>query len=756
LRNWIRVIPDANYRPVPILALPEVGGADLIDLSMSVLRSVSPFHLRYMQNMGVRASLTISLVIDNQLWGLIACHHNSPRRVGHLQRLAYEALGQQLAVRLRAAELAGVQARRQTLSQISAQVVAAMASVDIAAHGAAVAQASLLGMVAAEGVVLEIEGERISAGKAPAPDSLDALLPYLAQRAGAGPAPWFTDSLAGEADLLIEADLPIETDEWRETAAGVMYLPLPGHGCNFVAWFRSERARTVRWAGRVDMPKHQALEPLQPRASFSEWLEQVRGRSMPWRPEEVATATELALAMPEILMHRAQNRLAQLALHDPLTGLPNRVFLLDKLNLALEPGKSDVTGKRPSVSLLFIDLDGFKAINDTHGHEAGDELLRQVARRISGLLRSQDFVARIGGDEFVAVISSATPCGANAIVQRILEALREPFMLDGQVRALVSASIGVTAVRPGVSPSEALQQADAAMYHAKRSGRDQVARYDFETKTSANIHRLAIGQLRRAIETGEITPFFQPVWNITREGEPVLQGYEALARWKRPDGVLIPPGQFIELAETANLIGALGRSILQQSLRHLRAWRNRQLTVAVNVSVRQLISKGFAEDVLADLIELGLEPGRLCLEITETQVMEEPVASLATLKQLHEAGVSIAIDDFGIGFSSLAYVRDLPASELKIDQRFVAGMPNNHKDRAVVRAIVELAHALGMRTVAEGVETQEQLALLREVGSDMVQGYLLGRPQAPETLGRGPLIQSEFHMDHQQDVRARG
>ena len=236
-----------------------------------------------MQNMGVRASLTISLVIDNQLWGLIACHHNSPRRVGHLQRLAYEALGQQLAVRLRAAELASVQARRQTLSQISAQVVAAMASADMAAHGAAVAQTSLLGMVAAEGVVLEIEGERISAGKAPAPNSLDALLPYLAQRAGAGPAPWFTDTLAGEADLLIETDLPIETDAWRQTAAGVMYLPLPGHGCNFVAWFRSERAQTVRWAGRVDLPKHETLEPLQPRASFSEWIEQVRGRSLRWR-----------------------------------------------------------------------------------------------------------------------------------------------------------------------------------------------------------------------------------------------------------------------------------------------------------------------------------------------------------------------------------------------------------------------------------------------------------------------------------------
>jgi EAL domain-containing protein (putative c-di-GMP-specific phosphodiesterase class I) len=172
----------------------------------------------------------------------------------------------------------------------------------------------------------------------------------------------------------------------------------------------------------------------------------------------------------------------------------------------------------------------------------------------------------------------------------------------------------------------------------------------------------------------------------------------------------------------------------------LRGWRNRRLTIAVNVSVRQLVAQGFDEAVLADLVELGVEPGRLCLEITETQVMEEPEQSLATLKRLSAAGVSIAIDDFGIGFSSLAYVRDLPAAELKIDQRFVAGMPTSRKDRAVVRAVVELAHSLGMRTVAEGVETQEQLDLLREIGSDLVQGFLLGRPQPPEALLHlGPL-----------------
>ena len=249
LRNWIRVIPDVDYRADPLLALPETGGADRIDLSMAVLRSVSPYHLKYLQNMGVAATLTISIVIDSQLWGLIACHHDAPRRVGHLERLAYEALGQQLAVRLKAAELAGVHSRVQTLSRISAQVITAMASADNTAQGAASAKESLLAMVDADGVVLEIEGERISAGEALSSPCLDALLPWLVGRGGAGPQPWRTESLAAESGL------PIAPGECPATAAGLMYLPLPGHARNFIAWFRGERAQTVRWAGAWTCPR---------------------------------------------------------------------------------------------------------------------------------------------------------------------------------------------------------------------------------------------------------------------------------------------------------------------------------------------------------------------------------------------------------------------------------------------------------------------------------------------------------------------
>jgi diguanylate cyclase (GGDEF)-like protein len=728
LRNWIRVIPDAAYAPVPILALPEIGGADRIDLCMAVTRSVSPFHIQYLQNMGVRATLTISLVVENQLWGLIACHHGAPKRVDHLQRLAYEALGQQLAVRLGAAEVNGMQTRAQTLNRVAAQVVISMASAETTAEGANAAQEPLLAMVDADGVAMEIEGQRVSIGEVPSDENLEALIAFAAERAGSGPAPWRSEHLCGQSGL------PDLLGDPGNATAGAMYLPLPGRGQNFAVWFRGERTRTVRWAGRPDPGKEQALTPLQPRASFAEWVQQVRGRSRPWRAEEIASATELARAMPEILMHRAQNRLARLALHDVLTGLPNRVYLMDKLEAALSPVPLAGADGQPLVGVLFIDLDGFKAINDGLGHEAGDELLKSVAQRLAALLRPKDFTARMGGDEFVVVITPTTQRDACAVAQRIVEAFRAPFVLDGRHRRFVTVSVGVAVVSPQLTPGEALRRADSAMYHAKRSGRSRIALYKPVTRAAVSSRQIEVDELHRAIVAEEITPFFQPVWDLAGGGDPALSGYEALARWRHPQRGLVPPSQFIPLAEEARLIGALGLSMLRQSLRHMREWRDRRLTVAVNVSVRQLIARGFADEVLSTLLDLGLEPQRLCLEITETQVMESPDMSLAALNRLSEAGVKIAIDDFGIGFSSLEYVRNLPATELKIDQRFVAGLPERPKDRAVVKTIVELAHALGMRTVAEGVETQAQLAQLREMGSDLVQGYLLGRPQPPEAV----------------------
>lgn len=733
LSNWIRVIGDVGYAPVPIMA--QAGSVDVsgLDLSMSVLRSVSPVHLQYLRNMGVSATMTISLIVDDRLWGLIACHHNGPKTVDHLQRLACEALGQQVSVQLKNAESVKDHEHVRDLGRLAAQVVTAMAASENPAQGVAAAADAIIGMAAADGAVIEIDGMRVGVGVVPDDTVVDLLVAHLGGLGGGGGHPLSTDTLPRIPGLV--------TDEERAAAAaatGTMFLSLPGRVQGFVLWLRGEQARTVRWAGRPDSSEDGPADAgeggqhgLSPRTSFAEWREQVRGHCTPWRPRELAAATELAQAMPEVLLHRSQNRLVRLALHDPLTGLPNRVLLQDRLEQNLSgtaPAYRAELDDAATVAVLYVDLDGFKAVNDTHGHAVGDELLTEAALRLNRITRPQDTVARMGGDEFVVLLPGTTGPDAAAVAQRVVEDFHRSFVVGGQVYRSLTASVGMTVASPGVEPGEVLRQADSALYHAKRSGRDQVAVYDPVSGTSASRQQLDSEELREAISLGQIIVHYQSVHRLRAGADPVLDGFEALARWDHPTRGVLAPNAFIGLAERTGLIDSLGNEVLRQALRQLQAWPDRRLTMAVNVSVQQLVRPGFAQEVLAQLVELGISPQLLCLEITESQMMEQPELALAALSELAEADVRIAIDDFGTGHSSLAYVRNLPAAILKIDRMFVAGLPHDPKDVAVVRATVQLAHDLGMHTVAEGVETADQLAHLSALGNDFAQGYLLGRP----------------------------
>ena len=739
LRNWIRVIADVHYQPVPVRALVEGLRPDQLDLGMAALRSVSPVHLQYLRNMGVRATMTISLVADNQLWGMIACHHASPRYISHDQRLACEALGQLVSVRLRAAELVAETRYGQSLGRLTAQVVTAMAAAENPPAGASAASAALLGMVAADGAVVEVDRVRVSAGVVPEPGPLQVLITALAAQAGAGPGPFSTSTLGAVVNLPTGAG----------SVGGALYLPLGGRGAGFVLWLRREQAASVSWAGptseAVSSPvsmvplgavaggddgdrAEPAPSALGPRASFAAWREEVRGCSLPWRAAETAAATELAQAMPEVMMHRAQNRLVRMALHDPLTGLPNRTQLQERLVelLSGQRSSSSLSLYQHQVGVLFVDVDGFKQVNDSEGHLVGDELLVLAARRIATSLRPQDFVARTGGDEFVVVLPIRETAEAAEVGQRVVEAFRRPLVLDGQSQRAISVSVGVTAVLQGTDPAEAMRQADSAMYHAKQSGRDQLAVYEPATGVPASRRQIAADELREAIAAGHIWPHYQPV--VALRDELALEGFEALARWHHPGRGLVPPDRFIPVAEESGLINPLGDMMLRQALQQLHRWPDPSLSMAVNVSVRQLVRPGYGTEVIAQLGELGIDPARLCLEITESQVMQEPDLALGTLADLAAAQVQIAIDDFGTGFSSMASLRDIPAQVLKIDKLFVQGLPGDRRDVAVVTATIQLAHSLGMRVVAEGVETVEQLELLRELGTDFAQGYLLGQP----------------------------
>ena len=434
---------------------------------------------------------------------------------------------------------------------------------------------------------------------------------------------------------------------------------------------------------------------------------------------------------------RAERALAHQALHDHLTGLPNRVLLQDRLGQAL----ARCVRSGCYVAVVFLDLDRFKVVNDSLGHEAGDRVLRAVSARITNVLRPADTLARLGGDEFVVVCDDITgPAEATRIARRVLDALGDPVdEADGGVH--VGASVGVAlADNDGVTAKDLIRDADAAMYRAKERGRGRIELFD-EGMRSRLVTRLAEERrLRVAVANDELDLHYQPV--VALPGREVV-GVEGLVRWRHPERGIVAPAEFIPLAEESGLIADLGQWVLEEGCRQAGGWAralgpDRPLEVALNLSTRQLSEQGLAKRVEALLERNGLRPRgvALCLEITESFLLEDPVATGTVLDELRALGVRLSIDDFGTGYSSLAYLRRFPLDTLKIDRAFVSGLGVDSDSRAIALAIIEMAHALGLDVVAEGVENEEQLGVLVELGCDRAQGYLFSRPvPAPELWG---------------------
>jgi len=410
-----------------------------------------------------------------------------------------------------------------------------------------------------------------------------------------------------------------------------------------------------------------------------------------------------------------------LALHDPLTGLPNRIFLAERLTESLAEAKRD--GKL--LALLCLDLDRFKQVNDTLGHPIGDELLRVVAERLQGCLRKSDTIARLGGDEFVIVqtpIARAEEAGQ--LAQRIIDLLSEPYDLQLH-QVVISASVGLAlAPADATDPHTLLKMADMALYRAKADGRGVFRSFEPSMDAKLQARRLLELDLRRAVSVGEFELHYQPLMNLPSR---CVTGFEALVRWKHPERGLVPPGEFIPLAEEIGLIKAIGGWVLRQACCDAAKWPE-HILVAVNVAVAQFKTEGLISAVDQALDASGLAPHRLELEITETALLESTESVLAILNDLRTRGVRIAMDDFGTGYSSLGYLLSFPFDKIKIDARFIHDLQNRPESRAIVRAVISLSQDLGMTTVAEGVETKEQLSRLINKGCEQVQGYLLSRP----------------------------
>ena len=440
---------------------------------------------------------------------------------------------------------------------------------------------------------------------------------------------------------------------------------------------------------------------------------------------------------------RAEDRVNHMAFHDELTSLPNRLMLSQRLDQALSRHRRTGT----QLAILFMDLDRFKVINDSLGHEIGDVLLRQVADRLRAQSREGDTVARVGGDEFVVLIENPeTPTDISARAQRLVEQLSAPYVL-GDKDCHVSVSIGISVFPADGSDSQALlKAADMAMYRAKDTGRDNYLFYS----RSMNVHtveRLALeSDLRHALERNEFLLHYQPKVEIATG---LITGVEALLRWNHPLRGLVSPMEFIPLAEETGLIVPIGEWVLATACARTKAWQDQglsKLDVAVNLSARQFADPMLLPKLTRIIRASGLDPSSLELEITESLVMSHGAGAVAVLQKLKSVGVRIAIDDFGTGYSSLAYLKRFPIDTIKVDRSFIRDIPADSDDKKITRAIIAMAHSLRLKVVAEGVETADQLKFLRSHCCDAVQGYFLHRP-LPEAEVAGVLEFNRLHRD---------
>jgi diguanylate cyclase (GGDEF)-like protein/PAS domain S-box-containing protein len=492
---------------------------------------------------------------------------------------------------------------------------------------------------------------------------------------------------------------------------------------------------------RTDVEQHQALLAGSIDVYKGEKRYVHRNGSVVWlqigvtavRDEDGKVQYFIAQTHDVTIRRRFEEELAHRALHDPLTGLPNRVLFLDRLGHALvrlrrHPGE---------IAVLFVDLDRFKLVNDGMGHSIGDAVLSDVAARLSEAARADDTVARFGGDEFTILCENAGEEEARLVAERVLAAFDRPFEHEGREFHL-SASVGVRVnALETVSPDSLLRDADVALYSAKERGRGRIELFDSDARRHGADPLATEQELRLALRHGELCLHYQPEVDLI-SGRIVA--VEALVRWQHPERGLVPPGDFIPVAEESGLILPIGDWVLREACSRLTAWQREgsvhpDVRVAVNVSARQLSDPNLPQTVAAALASTELDPGSLCLEITESAIIGDTEVALANLHAIKELGVVIALDDFGVGFSSFSQIRELPPIDvIKVDRSFTAGLGRNESDTAVVTAVLSLARSLGLTAVAEGVETEEQLSLLKGLDCEVGQGFYFARPQPVEEI----------------------
>ncbi|HZO93441.1 MAG TPA: EAL domain-containing protein [Candidatus Baltobacteraceae bacterium] len=530
--------------------------------------------------------------------------------------------------------------------------------------------------------------------------------------------------LVGNAPVILialERDGTVKMAEGRDLGA-LGHAAQEMLGRSFFALYADEPALLEQARRAMDGEEHTAQTKVRGVVLETRW--------MPLRDASGAVEGVIAVASDVTERHRAETALKHQALHDALTDLPNRTFLDERLNREL----ALASARGGTLALAVVDLDRFKEVNDTLGHHAGDTLLKEIAERFRSVLRESDFVARLGGDEFAVVLRDANEATVMPIVERLLAELAQPCVL-AERSIDVEASLGLAFYPEHGNDAETLlRRADVAMYAAKR-GRRGALTYESSQDRHGAARLTLFADLRRAVDAGALLLHYQPKLDIRTAS---VHSVEALVRWPHPELGVLPPDQFIPLAEQTGVIVPLTRWVLSEAIRQLAAWDRQglRLGMAVNLSLNALREPQLPEIVADLLFEHAIEPQRLTLEVTESAVMSDDGRMQRPLERLAELGVALAIDDLGTGYSSLSNLKRLPVAEIKIDKSFVISMAADAKDGEIVRLISDLGHALGLRVVAEGVETSDALEQLTALGCDVAQGYYLSRPLSADGFER--------------------
>ena len=727
LKNRLRVLADVEASP-DALVPPMLPDGTPLDQSQCLLRGLSPVHLSYLHNMGVRATLTLSLVCDGKLWGLIACHHHAPKVPPHQVREGLRQICEFVAEVsiMRIESLSKIESVRSRLSldHLLNQVRQALTTARDIRSELAAWLPELLRAFHAANLGLRIGPVDYVGGPGRQIGSVRALLDEVGQRADAPPS---VPSVVTWDDMLAEGQRPLAS---LPDAAGLLLVQHHENDINFCFVTRPEVVQQVRWGGRPH--KHAARVPegrvrLEPRRSFAEWKQALRGHAEGWTEAEAEALTRLLQIIIEVnklhLNRKLQKKLHWRAHHDQLTGLLNRQAMEEEVSRRLR-------AEQFNCALLLLDLDNFKKINDTYGHGSGDILLQQLSNRLATLVSAFDLLARLGGDEFMVLLKLHTPDASLALnmAERFHQVLRTPFGINDQ-QVHLSMSIGI-ALPPkhGHTMSELMRRADLAMYHAKSLGRSRSVVFEpMMESNQLDFYRLE-HELDTAVEQKQLVLAFQPKVDLL-SGRVV--GLEALVRWNHPSRGYCHPEVFISVAERSDQIIQIDRWVMRAAVEAQANWMaagRAVLPIAINLSMADILSANMVSYLDALLAECDVPATVLEVEVTESSMMSEPEKTRSVLQALNRRGIATTLDDFGTGFSSLSYLRQLPLQCLKIDQSFIQNMLKDSNAEKLTQTIIAMGKALEMRVVAEGVETTEQMHWLIDHGCTIGQGYFFSRP----------------------------